>query len=196
MKAIEPKHLLIVDNHDSFVYNLVQMVEENGHCTYDIVRNDCIIPECITGYKGILLSPGPGLPGEAGKLCRLIEETYRHTPILGICLGHQAIAEVFGARLTRLTQPLHGHRSPLFITDPEEVLFRDVEDGSPIGHYHSWIIDRESCPEELLTTAVDDKGLIMAIRHRCYPVRGLQFHPESIMTVAGIKMIENWITSL
>ena len=166
------------------------MVEENGHCMYDIVRNDCIIPEYITGYKGILLSPGPGLPGEAGKLCRLIEETYRHTPILGICLGHQAIAEVFGARLTRLTQPLHGHRSP------EEVLFRDVEDGSPIGHYHSWIIDRESCPEELLTTAVDDKGLIMAIRHRCYPVRGLQFHPESIMTVAGIKMIENWITSL
>ena len=98
MEAIEPKHLLIVDNHDSFVYNLVQMVEENGHCMYDIVRNDCIIPEYITGYKGILLSPGPGLPGEAGKLCRLIEETYRHTPILGICLGHQAIAEVFGAQ--------------------------------------------------------------------------------------------------
>ncbi len=99
------------------------MVEENGRCTYDIVRNDCIVPEYISGYKGILLSPGPGLPGESGKLCRLIEETHKHTPILGICLGHQAIAEVFGARLTRLDQPLHGHRSPLLITEPDELLF-------------------------------------------------------------------------
>ncbi|MDO4704017.1 aminodeoxychorismate/anthranilate synthase component II [Tannerella sp.] len=196
MEAIHPKHLLIVDNHDSFVYNLVQMIEENGHCTYDIVRNECIALEQSIGYKGILLSPGPGLPCEAGMLCRLIEETYRDTPILGICLGHQAIAEVFGGRLTRLEHPLHGHTSPLFITEPDELLFRGIEDGSTIGHYHSWIVRQEDCPEELLTTAVDDKGQIMAFRHRRYPVRSVQFHPESIMTTAGKNMIDNWISSL
>lgn len=190
------KRILIIDNYDSFVFNLVQIVERNGECKYDIVKNDDIILERVSAYDGILLSPGPGLPQEAGMLCRLIETACDSLPILGICLGHQAIAEVFGCRLQRLEKPLHGHLSPLIITDFEDVLFRDVENGSPIGHYHSWIIDRESVPQELVVTALDDKNNIMGIRHRRFPVCGLQFHPESVMTKEGNKMIDNWITSL
>ena len=120
------KQILIVDNYDSFVYNLVQIVEKNGKCKYDIVKNDGISPDSVSEYDGILLSPGPGIPKEAGMLCPLIETSYATTPILGICLGHQAIAEVFGCRLTRLEKPLHGHISPLFIIDSEEILFRGI----------------------------------------------------------------------
>lgn len=190
------KHILIVNNHDSFVYNLVQMVRETGYCSYDLVTNNSIDLSDFTKYDGILLSPGPGLPQESGQLCRLIADTYRDIPILGICLGHQAIAEVFGASLIRLEAPLHGHRSPLVITDHEELLFRDTPSEIIVGHYHSWVIKRDSCPPDLTITALNDKGLIMAIRHRTYPVRGLQFHPESVMTPEGSKMINNWIASL
>ncbi len=190
------KHLLIVDNYDSFVYNLVQIVKKNETCKYDIVKNDRIVLSDISRYDGILLSPGPGIPPEAGMLCRLIEISYESIPILGICLGHQAIAEVFGCKIVRLEKPLHGHLSPLFITDSEELLFRGMTNGSLIGHYHSWIIDKKSIPQELITTAVDDKDNIMGIRHHRYPVRGLQFHPESFMTEEGVKIINNWITSL
>lgn len=190
------KQILIVDNYDSFVYNLVQIVEKNGKCKYDIVKNDGISPDSVSEYDGILLSPGPGIPKEAGMLCPLIETSYATTPILGICLGHQAIAEVFGCRLTRLEKPLHGHISPLFIIDSEEILFQGIENGSSIGHYHSWVIAPDSCPRELIVTATDAENNIMGIRHRRYPVRGLQFHPESFMSTEGIKIIDNWIASL
>lgn len=184
--------ILVLDNYDSFTYNLVHIIRETGY-TVDVFRNDKISLEEVGHYDKILLSPGPGIPDEAGIMKQVIK-TYGPTKsILGICLGHQGIAEVYGASLFNIPQVLHGVTSRSEIKDNEEYLFKGVNSGFEATHYHSWAVLPESIPSGLIVTAVNEEGLIMGLRHASYDVRGLQFHPESIMTPAGPAMIKNWL---
>lgn len=184
--------ILVLDNYDSFTFNLVQYIQEILDQKVDVRRNDAITLDAVTPYDAIVLSPGPGLPSEAGIMPDLIRRYAAEKPILGVCLGHQAIGEAFGARLENLAHVFHGVETPITITEPEEPLFRDM--GSPFqaGRYHSWVVREDSLPDSLQVTAVDDAGAIMAMRHRKYNVRGVQFHPESIMTEFGRQMLENF----
>lgn len=188
------KSILIIDNYDSFVYNITQIVEESNLCTYSIIKND-EDSECdFTAYDGIIISPGPGIPQEAGNLLSIIDKCKHSHSILGVCLGHQAIAEYFGGSLKNIGKPLHGYPSPLIILDNKCIIFNGVDNYSNIGHYHSWVVDK--MPQLFEITATDDKGYIMAMKHKELPIFGLQFHPESIMTIDGKKMIINWIKSI
>lgn len=183
---------LVLDNYDSFVFNLVHIVKELG-LSVDVFRNDKIDLEEVGNYDKIILSPGPGIPDEAGIMKDVIK-TYGPTKsILGVCLGHQGIAEVFGARLVNIKNVLHGVKSLVKITDRSELMFDSLPDHFEAGHYHSWVIDPESVPKTIRVTAVNTDGLVMAIAHQVYDIRGVQFHPESIMTQYGKKMIENWV---
>lgn len=186
--------LLIIDNYDSFTYNLVHLVREITGSTPDVKRNDCFHPDEIGAYDKLLLSPGPGIPAEAGLLMDVLQR-YGHTrSILGICLGHQAIACCFGARLINLQQVFHGVQHPVrqVLADP---LFEGVPRNFDAGRYHSWAVDKERLPADLEVIAEDETGLIMGIRHKTHDVRGLQFHPESIMTPHGKQIISNWINN-
>lgn len=184
--------VLILDNYDSFTYNLVHIVRALGY-SYDVFRNDKISVEAVRAYDKILLSPGPGIPDEAGIMKQVIT-TYAPTKsILGICLGHQGIGEVFGASLINIPNVLHGVTSTATVVDGDEYLFTNVSKQFQATHYHSWAIQPKSIPDVLKVTAVNAEGLVMGIRHTKYDVRGLQFHPESIMTPEGPKMIENWL---
>jgi len=184
--------ILVLDNYDSFTYNLVHIIRETGYAV-DVFRNDKISLEEVGHYDKILLSPGPGIPDEAGIMKQVIK-TYGPTKsILGICLGHQGIAEVYGASLFNIPQVLHGVTSKSEIKDKEEYLFKGVNSCFEATHYHSWAVLPESIPSGLIVTAVNEEGLIMGLRHASYDVRGLQFHPESIMTPAGPTMIKNWL---
>lgn len=184
--------ILVIDNYDSFTYNLVHLLQELGQ-EYDVIRNDKFQLEDVERYNKILLSPGPGIPKEAGLLMDVIR-TYAPTKsILGICLGQQAIAEVFGGKLFNMPKPLHGVATNIIVTDPSEKLFQDFPQDSKIGRYHSWAVENESLPVDLKITAVDADGVIMALSHTKYDVRSMQFHPESILTDNGKKLIENWI---
>lgn len=188
------KKVLVIDNYDSFTYNLVHLLQELDQA-YEVVRNDKFALEDVASYDKILLSPGPGIPEEAGLLLEVIR-TYAPTKsILGICLGQQAIAEVFGGKLYNMPKPLHGVATDIIVTDEEEVLFKDFPRNSKIGRYHSWAVDKEALPAELKITALDSDGVIMALTHREYDVRGMQFHPESVLTDNGKKLIENWINN-
>lgn len=188
------KKVLVIDNYDSFTYNLVHLLQELDQA-YEVVRNDKFALEDVASYDKILLSPGPGIPEEAGLLLDVIR-TYAPTKsILGICLGQQAIAEVFGGKLYNMPKPLHGVATDIIVTDEEEVLFNDFPRNSKIGRYHSWAVDKEALPAELKITALDSDGVIMALTHREYDVRGMQFHPESVLTDNGKKLIENWINN-
>ena len=188
------KKVLVIDNYDSFTYNLVHLLQELDQA-YEVVRNDKFALEDVASYDKILLSPGPGIPEEAGLLLDVIR-TYAPTKsILGICLGQQAIAEVFGGKLYNMPKPLHGVATDIIVTDEEEVLFKDFPRNSKIGRYHSWAVDKEALPAELKITALDPDGVIMALTHREYDVRGMQFHPESVLTDNGKKLIENWINN-
>lgn len=188
------KKVLVIDNYDSFTYNLVHLLQELDQA-YEVVRNDKFALEDVANYDKILLSPGPGIPEEAGLLLDVIR-TYAPTKsILGICLGQQAIAEVFGGKLYNMPKPLHGVATDIIVTDEEEVLFKDFPRNSKIGRYHSWAVDKEALPAELKITALDSDGVIMALTHREYDVRGMQFHPESVLTDNGKKLIENWINN-
>lgn len=188
------KKVLVIDNYDSFTYNLVHLLQELDQA-YEVVRNDKFALEDVASYDKILLSPGPGIPEEAGLLLDVIR-TYAPTKsILGICLGQQAIAEVFGGKLYNMPKPLHGVATDIIVTDEEEVLFKDFPRNSKIGRYHSWAVDKEALPAELKITALDSDGVIMALTHREYDVRGMQFHPESVLTDNGKKLIENWINN-
>lgn len=185
--------ILIVDNYDSFVYNLVQILRESGRA-FDIVRNDCIPFDRLSDYRRLLLSPGPGVPLEAGGLLRLIDLCHTTHSILGVCLGHQAIGEYFGAKVRQLSQPKHGHASQLCILEPDDALYRGVENGTRVGRYHSWVLDRDTLPSCLLPTAVDEDGNVMSFTHRTLPVFGVQYHPESVMTVQGQAIVRNWLS--
>lgn len=187
------KKILIVDNYDSFVYNLVQILRESGRA-FDIVRNDGIPFDRLSDYRRLLLSPGPGVPLEAGGLLRLIDLCHTTHSILGVCLGHQAIGEYFGAKVRQLSRPKHGHASPLRILEPDDALYRGVENGTRVGRYHSWVLDRDTLPFCLLPTAVDEDGNVMSFTHRTLPVFGVQYHPESVITVQGQTIVRNWLS--
>jgi anthranilate synthase component II len=184
--------ILVLDNYDSFTYNLVHIIRALGF-PMDIHRNDKISVEDVKKYDKILLSPGPGIPDEAGIMKEVIK-TYGPTKsILGVCLGHQGIGEVFGATLFNIPKVLHGVTSVTEVKDESEYIFKNIPKTFQATHYHSWAIVPESIKGDLKVTAVNNEGLVMAISHQNYDVRGVQFHPESIMTPEGPKMIENWL---
>jgi anthranilate synthase component 2 len=185
--------ILILDNYDSFTYNLVHYINELVDAEVDVARNDKISIEEIDKYSHILLSPGPGIPDEAGILKEVIK-TYAPTKsIFGVCLGMQAIGEVFGGQLINLDKVYHGVAMPVNIINKDEIIFQAIPDRIQVGRYHSWVIQSNNLPDELIITATDDEGRLMALRHKEYDVRGVQFHPESILTDYGMKMLENWL---
>ena len=185
--------ILIFDNYDSFTYNLLHIVQQFTDAEVDVVRNDKISLEEIEKYDGIILSPGPGIPSEAGILLDLIKKYHATKPILGVCLGLQAIAEAFGGSLINLDKVMHGVATHTLIKTTNESLFNGMKLGFLAGRYHSWVVNPETLPPSLEVTAVDDEGEIMAIRHRRFNVKGVQFHPESVLTQDGSKIIENWL---
>ena len=189
------KNILIIDNYDSFTYNLVHLVNEIGlQC--DVWRNDKFNIEDVDAYNKIILSPGPGIPSEAGLLLDVIKKYSATKSIFGVCLGQQAIAEVFGGELYNLKQPMHGIATPIKVTDPEEKLFIGLPESFKVGRYHSWVVDQKSIPDVLTVTAIDEEdNSVMALRHKEYDVRGVQFHPESILTEFGKEMMANWISA-
>lgn len=183
--------ILIIDNYDSFTYNIVDALRTLGTVP-DVVRNDRLDLDAIEDYDKIIISPGPGIPSEAGQLPQFIERYATRKPILGICLGHQALGEYFGGQLRNLSEVYHGVSSPVEIVT-DDYMFEGIDSGTQVGRYHSWVVDSEGLPESLEVTATSADGAIMAMRHRDYDVRGLQFHPESIMTPQGARMLDNWL---
>lgn len=184
--------VLVFDNYDSFTYNLVHAFRSLG-LEPDVVRNDKINVEDASKYDKIVISPGPGIPSESGILPDLLKRWCGEKPILGVCLGHQAIGENYGARLKNLPEVFHGIATDIDIKK-EDYLFEGLDDKIKVGRYHSWVIDDKYFPsDELEILATDDTGMIMAVRHKKYDVRGVQFHPESILTPQGMKIIENWL---
>ena len=187
--------ILIFDNYDSFTYNLVHVVEKIIHGKVDVYRNDKISLEKIGEYDKIILSPGPGLPVESGLLLPLIKEYASSKSILGVCLGQQAIAETFGGSLINLSTVYHGVATPIQIREERTKSANDVFNSLPaeveVGRYHSWIVSNENFPAELEITAEDENGYIMALRHKTYDVQGVLFHPESVLTPLGEKMMRN-----
>ncbi|GAB3892513.1 anthranilate synthase component II [Spirosoma agri] len=185
--------LLVLDNYDSFTYNLVYILRELGQRPA-VIRNNKISLEAVGQYDKILLSPGPGIPSEAGIMQDLVAEYGPTKSILGICLGHQGIGEAFGASLENLGDVLHGVAHRATVIDKSEQLFTNIPDELTVGRYHSWTVVPDSIPDELRITAVDEQGRVMGLAHTRFDVRGLQFHPESVLTENGVKMIENWLT--
>jgi anthranilate synthase component II len=185
--------ILVLDNYDSFVYNIVHIIRELGYGdNIDVIRNDKITLEEVAKYDKILLSPGPGIPSEAGIMQDIIKKYGSEKSILGVCLGHQGIGEVYGASLTNLDEVYHGQALSTRIVK-EDPLFEGMPEKFTSGRYHSWAVNPGSNLENLVITAVDDKGNIMALRHKAYDVRGVQFHPESVLTENGKKILENWL---
>jgi len=184
--------VLVIDNFDSFVFNLVHYLEESG--AEVVVKNNREIglSEVETSHK-ILLSPGPGVPSEAGKLIEIIEKFSTSKSILGVCLGQQAIGEAFGGKLENLHKVFHGEATQVSVLAEDELLYHGIPKQFEAGRYHSWVVSKKGFPNELEITSVDENGQIMSLRHKKYDVRGVQFHPESILTLFGKKMIENWL---
>ena len=188
------KKILVIDNYDSFTYNLVHYLEAlNAKVT--VLRNDEFDLEEVAAYDKILLSPGPGIPDEAGLLKEVIQKYASSKSILGVCLGLQAIGEVFGGSLRNLEKVYHGVATQALIQVVDETLFSGLPSEIEVGRYHSWVVDVENFPEVLQITAVDSNGEIMALRHKTFDVKGVQFHPESVLTPDGKKILENWLTS-
>lgn len=185
--------ILVFDNYDSFTYNLVHLVEKILPVKVDVFRNDEIPLEKIKEYDKIILSPGPGVPAEAGLLLPLIREYASSKSILGVCLGHQAIGEAFGGELINLSKVYHGVSTPCRIVKTSEDLFQGLPSEIEIGRYHSWIVSKEKLPEVLEVTAEDENGYIMGLRHTTYDVQGVQFHPESVLTPHGEAILKNWL---
>ena len=187
--------VLVFDNYDSFTYNLVHLVEKITGEKVDVYRNDEIPLENVGLYDKIILSPGPGLPAEAGLLLPLIKEYAATKSILGVCLGHQAIGEAFGGQLVNLSTVYHGIATPVEVVEnkTDKGLFKDLPAQIKVGRYHSWVIDAKTFPEELEVTAVDNNGYIMALQHKTYDVQGVQFHPESVLTPQGETILRNWL---
>lgn len=190
--------ILVFDNYDSFTYNLVHLVEKIIHEKVDVFRNDQIALEDVKKYDKIILSPGPGLPVEAGLLLPLIKEYASTKSILGVCLGHQAIGEVFGGKLENLSTVYHGVATEMKTVNSKQLtvnskLFNGLTKPFLAGRYHSWIVSKENFPEELEITAEDENGYIMALQHKTYDVQGVQFHPESVLTPMGEQILKNWL---
>ena len=185
--------ILIIDNYDSFTYNLVHLVNETGlQCV--VWRNDKFSIADVDAFNKIILSPGPGIPSEAGLLLEVIEKYASTKSIFGVCLGQQAIAEVFGGRLYNLGQPMHGIATPVKITDRNEKLFLGLPVTFKVGRYHSWVVDEKAIPDCLQVTAIDEAdNSVMALRHKQFDVRGVQFHPESVLTEHGKQLMQNWL---
>ena len=192
--------ILIFDNYDSFTYNLVHLVEKILHEKVEVFRNDQIALEEVKKFDRIILSPGPGIPSEAGLLLPLIKEYAASKPILGVCLGHQAIGEAFGAELVNLSTVYHGVATKVKVNNQKfagkKSLFNEVPEEIEVGRYHSWIVSDKNFPEELEITAQDENGYVMALQHRKYDVQGVQFHPESVLTPEGEKIMRNWLASV
>lgn len=189
--------ILIFDNYDSFTYNLVHLVEKITHSKTDVYRNDQLPLEKVQEYDKIILSPGPGIPEEAGLLLPLIKEYASTKSILGVCLGHQAIGEAFGGKLINLSTVYHGVATPVKINGKnlktKSPLFEGLPDEIEVGRYHSWIVSDENFPKELEVTARDDNNYIMGLQHKKYDVQGVQFHPESVLTPKGEEIMKNWL---
>lgn len=185
--------ILIFDNYDSFTHNLVHLVKSFGYTDIEVHRNDQITLEDIAKFDKIILSPGPGIPSEAGLLLPLIKEYAGKKPIFGVCLGHQAIGEAFGAKLTNLEDVYHGVATKINVTK-EDYIFNNIGTEIEVGRYHSWIVSSDQLPECLEVTAEDHNKQIMALRHKEYDVHGVQFHPESVLTPQGMAIVENFLT--
>lgn len=185
--------ILIFDNYDSFTYNLVHLVEKIIHQKVDVYRNDKIALERVKEYDKIILSPGPGIPNEAGLLLPLIKEYASTKSILGVCLGHQAIGEAFGGTLINLSTVYHGVATNCKLSIANCQLFTGLPNEIVVGRYHSWIVSDENFPDELEVTARDENNYIMALQHKTFDVQGVQFHPESILTPDGEKIMRNWL---
>lgn len=188
------KKILVIDNYDSFTYNLVHYLQDLN-CEVTVYRNDEFDIDEVKKFDKILLSPGPGVPDEAGLLKEVIKTYSSSKSILGVCLGQQAIGEVFGGSLTNLDKVYHGVATNVTILVDDENLFNGLEKEIEVGRYHSWVINPQDFPESLEITSVDENGQIMSIRHRTLDVKGVQFHPESVLTPHGKKMLENWVTN-
>lgn len=186
--------ILVFDNYDSFTYNLVHLVEKITGEKVDVYRNDKITLEDVAAYDKIILSPGPGIPQEAGLLLPLIKEYAATKAILGVCLGHQAIAEAFGGSLINLSTVYHGVATPIKILSNNSKILKNLPSTIEVGRYHSWIVDEQSFPAALEITAIDENGYIMALQHKTLDVQGVQFHPESVLTPDGEKILRNWLT--
>ena len=193
--------IAMIDNYDSFTYNLVHLVKELG-ADITVFRNDRFELKELEGFDKIMLSPGPGIPSEAGLLTDVIRTYAGQKPFLGICLGEQAIGEVFGGTLVNLSEVFHGVQTPVHVvalpvpgSDVREVdyIFKGLHADLLVGRYHSWVVDADNLPECLEITALSNEGQVMALRHREYDIRGIQFHPESVLTPDGRRMIQNWL---
>ncbi len=184
--------ILIFDNYDSFTYNLVHLVKSLGYADVDVYRNDMIPLPDVAKYDKIILSPGPGIPSEAGLLLPLIKEYADKKSILGVCLGHQAIGEAFGGNLTNLEDVYHGVATEIDLLG-NHYLFDGIDSPINVGRYHSWIVDREGFPDSLQITATDKNGQIMALKHKTFDVHGVQFHPESVLTPQGSTIVNNFL---
>lgn len=184
--------ILVLDNYDSFTYNLVYIIRQLGYGSFmDIYRNDKITLDEVKAYDKILLSPGPGIPSEAGIMPELLKQFSSTKDILGVCLGHQAIGEAFGSGLTNLSEVVHGLASEVTVQD--DLLYRGLPSKFKVGRYHSWVIDEQTLPACLQITGRTPDGQIMSVRHDSFQVRGVQFHPESILTEYGVEMMRNWL---
>ena len=182
---------VIIDNYDSFTYNLAHLVKELG-TEVDVLRTDKVELEELEKYDKIILSPGPGIPEEAGLLLEVIRTYAGRKPILGVCLGEQAIGQAFGGKLTNLSEVFHGIQTNVKIKN-KDYIFSGLPTEIPVGRYHSWVVDTEEFPEELVITAISSEGQIMALKHREYDVHGIQFHPESVLTPDGKQIVGNWL---
>ncbi len=185
------KKIVVIDNYDSFTYNLVHLVKELG-AEVDVKRNDQFQLAELEPYNKIILSPGPGIPSEAGSLLDVIKAYAGRKPMLGVCLGHQAIGEVFGAKLENLSEVYHGVATPVTLKQ-DDVLFAGLPKRVEVGRYHSWVVSHENFPDCLEITAESDEGQIMALRHKKYNIFGIQFHPESVLTPDGKVIVKNWL---
>jgi len=187
------KKVLVIDNYDSFTYNLVHYLQDLG-CEVDVKRNDKLQLEDVEPYDKILLSPGPGIPNEAGLLKEIIAAYAETKSILGVCLGQQAIAEVFGGSIVNLDTVYHGVATKVQLTDVKDPLFTGLEDSFEVGRYHSWVVDTK-LPDVLEVTSYDNNGQIMSLKHKTLDVKGVQYHPESVLTPVGKQILDNWIKS-
>ena len=189
--------ILVFDNYDSFTYNLVHLVEKILHDKVEVHRNDQIPLEKVSEFDKVILSPGPGVPSEAGLLLPLIREYAASKSILGVCLGHQAIGEAFGGKLVNLSNVYHGVATKIRLKNHASTTANNLFDGLPMefeaGRYHSWIVSSEDFPNDLEVTATDENNYVMAMQHRTYDVQGVQFHPESVLTPLGTDILRNWL---
>lgn len=185
--------ILVFDNYDSFTYNLVHLVEKILHQKVEVFRNDQIPLEKVKVYDKIILSPGPGIPEEAGLLLPLIKEYAATKSILGVCLGHQAIGEAFGGKLVNLSTVYHGVATPCQVLNRQAPLFAGLPAEIEVGRYHSWVVSEEDFPKDLEITAREANNYIMALQHTKYDVQGVQFHPESVLTPMGEQILRNWL---